>query len=94
MTDLRQRMLFDLQARNLAVETQRRYIHYLAGYARFFDRPPGQLGLEHVIEYQAYLLREKRLSAQSANCFSAACRCRRRAARRLRRCGARRHSKA
>ena len=72
MTNLRQRMLFDMQARNLAVETQRSYIHYLAGYARFFDRSPDQLGLDHVVEYQAYLLREKRLSAQSANCFSAA----------------------
>jgi site-specific recombinase XerD len=65
-------MLLDMQARNLADETQRSYIHYLAGYAKFFHTPPDQLSLEHVIEYQAYLLREKRLSAQSVNCFSAA----------------------
>lgn len=71
MTNLRRRMLFDMQARNLADETQRSYIHYLAGYAKFFNTPPDQLGPDHVIEYQAYLLREKRLSAQSANCFSA-----------------------
>ncbi len=75
MTNLRRRMLFDMQARNLADETQRSYIHYLAGYAKFFNTPPDQLGpdhvINHVIEYQAYLLREKRLSAQSANCFSA-----------------------
>lgn len=74
MTNLRRRMLWDMQARNLADETQRSYIHYLAGYAKFFNTPPDQLGLEHVIEYQAYLLREKRLSAQSVNCFSAAAR--------------------
>ena len=72
MTDLRRRMLFNMQARNLAAETQRSYIHYLAGYAKYFDTPPDQLGLAHVTEYQAYLLREKRLSAQSANCFAAA----------------------
>ena len=74
MTDLRRRMLLDMQARNLADETQRSYIHYLAGYARFFDTPPDQLGPAHVTEYQAYLLREKRLSATSANCFSASAR--------------------
>ena len=74
MTNLRRRMLFDMQARNLAAETQRSYIHYLAGYAKYFDTPPDQLGLEQVTEYQAYLLREKRLSAQSVNCFSAAAR--------------------
>jgi len=72
MTNLRRRMLFDMQARNLADETQRSYIHYLAGYAKFYNTPPDQLGLEQVTEYQAYLLREKRLSAQSVNCFSAA----------------------
>jgi len=72
MTDLRRRMLLDMQARNLSAETQRSYIHYLAGYAMHFQTPPDQLGLEHVIEYQAYLLREKRCSAQTANCFSAA----------------------
>ena len=33
MTNLRRRMLFDMQARNLADETQRSYIHCLAGYA-------------------------------------------------------------
>lgn len=72
MTNLRRRMLLDMQARNLADETQRSYIHYVAGYAKFFNTPPDQLGLEQVTEYQAYLLRDKRLSAQSVNCFSAA----------------------
>jgi integrase/recombinase XerD len=72
MTNLRRRMLLDMQARNLADGTQRSYIHYLVGYAKFYNTPPDQLGLEQVTEYQAYLLREKHLSAQSVNCFSAA----------------------
>jgi len=36
MTPLRQRMIDDMQLRNLAPATQRQYIHYVAGYASYF----------------------------------------------------------
>ena len=42
MTPLRQRMIEDMQLRNFATTTQRSYIHYVADFARFFNRtPPG-----------------------------------------------------
>jgi len=34
MTPLRQRMIEDMQLRNLTPETQRNYVHRVAGFAR------------------------------------------------------------
>jgi len=67
MTALRQRMIDDLQLRNLAPATQRNYIAHVAAYARFFHQSPDQLGLEHVREYLLYLLQERHLSPEGVN---------------------------
>ena len=40
MTPLRQRMIEDMQLRNLAQVTQRNYIAHVAAYARFFWKSP------------------------------------------------------
>lgn len=36
MTPLRQRMIEDMQLRNLSQSTQRAYLHYIIGLARFY----------------------------------------------------------
>ena len=43
MTPLRQRMIEDMQLRNLGTETQRAYLHYIAGLARFYQTSPEHL---------------------------------------------------
>jgi site-specific recombinase XerD len=65
-------MLEDMQLRNFSAGTQRSYIHYLADYARFYDRSPERLGLDDIRNYQLHLADERRLSPQSINCFVAA----------------------
>ena len=40
MTPLRQRMIEDMQLRNLAPATQRNYVHYVAEYAKYFSASP------------------------------------------------------
>jgi site-specific recombinase XerD len=72
MTPLRQRMLEDMQLRNLGTETQRAYLHYITGLARFYQTSPDQLGLEEIREYQLYMINDRRYSPESVNAFVSA----------------------
>jgi len=67
MTPLRQRMIEDMQLRNLSTETQRAYLHYITGLARFYQTSPDHLSLEELREYQLYLISERQYSAESVN---------------------------
>ena len=72
MTPLRQRMIEDMQLRNLAAGTQKHYIAYVAGFAKYFGMSPEVLDIEAVRQYQLYLLNERKLSPESVNqCISA-----------------------
>jgi integrase/recombinase XerD len=72
MTPLRRRMFEDMQLRNLCPETQRNYIHHMAGLARFYQTSPEHLSLEEIREYQLYLINERSLSPDSVNQFVSA----------------------
>ena len=65
MTHLRNMMLEELERRNYAQTTVGLYIQTIEDFARYFKRPPDQLGPEHIREYQAYLFREKKLARQT-----------------------------
>jgi site-specific recombinase XerD len=69
ITELRQRMIEDMQLRNLTPATQRNYIHYVADFAKYFGVSPEKLDLEAVREYELYLLNERKLSPESINTF-------------------------
>ena len=62
MTHLRRIMLEELERRNYAPGTIRCYIRVVEQFAQHFHRPPDQLGLEHIRQYQATLLRQKKLA--------------------------------
>lgn len=72
MTPLRQRMLEDMRLRNFSPETQRSYIHYIEGFAKYFNQSPEELDIEAVREYQLYLIEGRMMSPQSVNCFTSA----------------------
>jgi integrase/recombinase XerD len=72
MTPLRQRMIEDMCLRNFAGTTQRSYIHYVAAFAKYFNRSPQELDLEAVRQYQLHLSQERKLSPQSINTFVSA----------------------
>lgn len=74
MTPLRRRMLEDMQLRNLCPETQRNYVHHMAGLGRFYQTSPEHLSLEEIREYQLYLINERGLSPESVNQFVSAAR--------------------
>src|SRR5271157_3636160 len=65
MTHLRKMMLEELERRNYAQTTRDCYIQTIEDFARYFKRPPDQLGPEHIRHYQAYLFRELKLAAHT-----------------------------
>jgi integrase/recombinase XerD len=67
VTHLRKLMLEELERRNYAQSTVRQYVRAIEDFARYFKRPPDQLGPEHIREYQAYLFRERKLSPNTVN---------------------------
>ncbi len=67
MTPLRQRMIEDMQLRNLAPVTQRNYIAHAAAFAQFYGKSPEVLDPEAVREYLLYLLNERKLSPDGVN---------------------------
>lgn len=74
MTPLRQRMIEDMQVRNLSSNTQKSYILQIALFARHFDRSPEGLNPEDIRTYQVYLTNEKKLASGSIMIATAALR--------------------
>jgi integrase/recombinase XerD len=65
MTPLRERMIEDMQLRNLTAQTQRSYLQCVSLLARHFRKSPEELGPAEIRAYQLYLAQEKQLSARS-----------------------------
>ena len=74
MTVLRQRMIEDMQLRNLALNTQLSYLLQVSCFARHFGKSPAELGEEEIRTYQVYLTNEKKLSPGSIQIAVAALR--------------------
>ena len=66
MSPLRQRMIEDMQVRNLASATQTTYLEHVYRFARHFHKSPEDLGPEKIRTYQLYLINERGLAPQSA----------------------------
>ena len=62
MTSLRQRMIEDMQVRNLSPNTRSSYVQQISLFARYFHCSPERLGPEQIRSYQVYLTNEKKLS--------------------------------
>lgn len=65
MTPLRQRMLHDMQIRNLAENTQKSYLIQVSSFARHFRRSPELLGPEEIRAWLVYLREERKLAPAS-----------------------------
>jgi integrase/recombinase XerD len=67
MTELRQRMLDDLQLRNLSPHTQSAYISAVARFARHFGTSPERLGPEEVRQYLLLMVYQRRVAWSTYN---------------------------
>ena len=65
MTLLRQRMIEDMQVRNLAPHTQATYVLHISLFARHFRESPELLGPEEIRDYQLYLTNQRKLAPSS-----------------------------
>jgi integrase/recombinase XerD len=62
MTRLRKLMLEELQRRNFSSETIRGYLGTVERFAQYFGKPPDRLGPDHIRQWQAHLLHERKLA--------------------------------
>jgi integrase/recombinase XerD len=62
VTHLRKMMLEELQRRNYAQSTVDAYISAMQELAKYFNRPPDQLGPEQIREFQLHLIRDRKLA--------------------------------
>jgi len=67
MTPLRQRMIEDMEIRNLSPETIKGYLFPVSRFAKHFNQSPDLLGIDQIRQYQVYLLRERKLAASTLN---------------------------
>src|SRR5262249_55817955 len=74
MTPLRQRMIEDMQVRNLSANTQASYLQQVSLFACHFNRSPHLLGPEDIRIYQLYLTNEKKAATASIHIAIAALR--------------------
>ena len=65
MTPLRQRMLEDMQVRNLSPRTRTTYLQHVARFARHFQQSPDCLGPAEMRAYQLYLTNDRKLAVAS-----------------------------
>jgi integrase/recombinase XerD len=65
VTRLRRIMLEELQRRNYSAVTTRNHLRVVTKFAKFFGKSPDKFGLNELRTYQAYLLRERKLTPGS-----------------------------
>ena len=67
MTHSQTLMLEELERRNYSQSTTRSYLRVVADLSRHFNRPVEELSPDDIREYQAYLFRDRHLTANSVN---------------------------
>jgi integrase/recombinase XerD len=65
VTQLRKKVLEELERRNYSQATARVYVGAIRRFAEYFHRSPDQLGIEHIRQYQLYLVQERKLRPRS-----------------------------
>ena len=74
MTQLRKMMLEELQRRNYSQTTVNTYLKVVEDFARYFHRPPDELGKEQIRTYQVHLFQERKLGVRTVGLHTAALR--------------------
>lgn len=65
MSQLRQRMVEEMQVRRYAVATQEAYVHWMSELAKYYHKSPDGIDREEVRQWFVYLTNERKLSRSS-----------------------------
>lgn len=74
MSELRKRMIRDMQLRNFSPTTQRVYLRAVAGLAEYYYRSPDKISTEEIQDYIIHLLSERRLAVGTCHAIITALR--------------------
>jgi hypothetical protein len=67
MSELRKRMMREMDLRNFAPKTKQAYTHAVAGLADYYKRQPDKISQKEVEDYLLYLKNERKLSFNTRN---------------------------
>ncbi len=74
MTQLRKKMLEEIQRRNYSHRTAKTYVRIVRDFAEYFHQPPDKLGPEQIRQYQAHLFQAKKLAPATVSQYVSALR--------------------
>jgi integrase/recombinase XerD len=74
VTQLRKKMLEELQRRNYSHRTAKTYVRIVRDFAEYFHQPPDKLGPEQIRQYQAHLFQTKKLTPATVSQYVSALR--------------------
>jgi site-specific recombinase XerD len=74
MTQLRKKMLEELQRRNYSHRTAKAYIRVVREFAEYFHQSPDKLGPDQIRQYQAHLFQVKKLAPATVSQYVSALR--------------------
>ncbi|MBU4471999.1 MAG: site-specific integrase, partial [Proteobacteria bacterium] len=72
MSELRKRMMREMDLRNFAPKTKQAYTHAVAGLANYYKRQPDKISQKEVEDYLLYLKNERKLSFNTRNVAASA----------------------
>lgn len=67
MTELRKKMIREMELRRFSLRTHEAYLHWVKRLAAYYRRSPDLLSLEQVRSYLHHLITERRLASSSTN---------------------------
>ena len=67
MSELRKRMIRQMQLRNLSPGTQRAYLKAVTGLAEYYHQSPDRIGTEEIQDYVGHLFSKRRLAVGSCH---------------------------
>ena len=69
MTELRRRMIEDMQLHGYSEKTQQAYLSAVRGLAKYYRRSPDELSAEEIRQFFLYLVNEKAVASGTLNIY-------------------------